>query len=194
MRMRMAKQTAIQIFFCRVRDMTFKTWHLKSSFLNFLLDTLADFIISVAYLACLPLICHRLFCALLGLLHVVGRLFDVGFDPINHLPLQEAKNTTVRTMCVKLERFVQKPWFLFVFFTWASTSMARYWNMSCRSLMLFSSFRISSCRDSISFSACFVALASIRICRDKSRWTMFLSAAMTCLSNDNWFCMEIVDY
>lgn len=48
--------------------------------------------------------------------------------------------------------------------TWASTSMARYWNMSWRSLTLRSSFRISSCRDSISFRACLVAFASFKIC------------------------------
>lgn len=48
-------------------------------------------------------------------------------------------------------------------FTWASTSMARYWNMSWRSLMLLSSFRISSRRDPISLRACLVALSSIRI-------------------------------
>lgn len=52
-------------------------------------------------------------------------------------------------------------------FTWASTSMARYWNMSWRSLMLLSSFRISSCRDSISLRACLVALASLMIWNTK---------------------------
>lgn len=74
---------------------------------------------------------------------------------------------------------------MLVLLTWASTSMARYWNMSCRSLILFSSFRISSCRDSISFSACFVALASIRICGDGVRVNRVACCNQD--SEDNWF-------
>lgn len=45
---------------------------------------------SDSYLARLLLIRHRLLGVLPGLLHKVGRLFDVGFDSVHHLPLWEA--------------------------------------------------------------------------------------------------------
>lgn len=116
--------------------------------------------ISTAYLACFLLICGSLPRVFLRLLHVVWRLVDVGFDPVDHLPLQEAQIRMLRR-----SSNISSIWGAFSSgcFTWASTSMARYKNMSYRSLTLLSSFRISSCRDSISFSACLVAFASIRI-------------------------------
>lgn len=43
------------------------------------------------YLACFLLICYSLLCVFLCFLHVVGRLFDVGLNLVDHLPLQEAK-------------------------------------------------------------------------------------------------------
>lgn len=151
MRTRMAKQTAIQIFFCIERDI--KRW-LKTSQMSFRVS------LSIAYLACFLLIRGSLPCVFLRFLHVVWRLVDVGFDPVDHLPLQEAQTWKLRR-----SSNISTIWSVFSSgcFTWASTSMARYRNISCRSLMLLSSFRISSCRDSISFSACLVALASIRI-------------------------------
>lgn len=117
------------------------------------------------------LICDSFLCVFLCFLHIVSRLFDVGLNLVHHLPLQETTN--IRITFFKTKRSVRD--FNSVGFTWASTSMARYWNMSCRSLMLLSSFRISSCRDSISFRACFVALASIRIC---TPWCKYLLAVM----------------
>lgn len=56
--------------------------------------------------------------------------------------------------------------------------------MSCRSLMLFSSFRISSCRVSISFRACFVALASIRIWEPRHRH-------ISCFIIGFYFCISV---
>lgn len=43
------------------------------------------------YLARFLLICDRFLCVVLCFLHVVGRLFDVGFNLVHHLPLQQTK-------------------------------------------------------------------------------------------------------
>lgn len=79
-------------------------------------------------------------------------------------PWKRKKNIMKETFLLELAWRLSCVWD-----TWASTSMARYWNMSCRSRMLRSSFRISSCRDSISFRACFVAFASLKIC-EPQKW------------------------
>lgn len=59
--------------------------------------------ISDSYLARLLLIRHRLLGVFLGLHHVVRRLFDVGFDPVHHLPLREAV-TPVGALRMTLEQ------------------------------------------------------------------------------------------
>ena len=48
--------------------------------------------------------------------------------------------------------------------TWLSTSIAMSMNISYSSLMLFSSFMMSSCRASISASVCFACAVSVMIC------------------------------
>lgn len=117
-----------------------------------------------AYLAWSMLIRDRFVQLALCFLHVVWRLVDIVLNPVHHLPLRWTK-TSQSNAIRSLNQLHRLHWRCV---TWASTSMARYWNMSCSSLMLLSSFRISSCRDSISFRACLVALVSLRI------WTPYL--------------------
>lgn len=59
------------------------------------------------YLACFLLICYSLLCVFLCFLHIVGRLFDVGLNLVDHLPLQEEKiseSDTLQTSNKKPER------------------------------------------------------------------------------------------
>lgn len=65
--------------------------------------------ISDSYLARLLLIRHRLLGVFLGLHHVVRRLFDVGFDPVHHLPLRETV-TPVGALRMTLEQGSPTRW------------------------------------------------------------------------------------
>lgn len=101
MKMRTAKHTAIQIFFCTVRERPRNISKVPVSF-NVTHWLFSSFI-SDSYLARLLLIRHRLLGVFLGLHHVVRRLFDVGFDPVHHLPLREAV-TPVGALRMTLEQ------------------------------------------------------------------------------------------
>lgn len=53
---------------------------------------------TISYLACFLLVGDGLLRAVLGFLHIVGRLVDVVFDPVDHFALQEAPQMTNRTL------------------------------------------------------------------------------------------------
>ena len=90
-------------------------------------------------------------------LDVVDRLLHVVLNPIDHLAL-ETTNTLINGYAMS-RHLVD----VTMTRTCDSTNMAMSMNMSCSSLMLFSSFMMSLCLASMSFSDCRACVESVRI-------------------------------